>query len=74
MKKIIALSMTVVILLSACASQTGAEYKKNNISEDTKMTYHMPAEDLPHEGTWLIWPHQYTYGAQYQKDIQSIWI
>ena len=23
----------------------------------------MPPEEAPHEGTWLQWPHNYTYGA-----------
>lgn len=38
------------------------------------MTYHMPAEDLPHEGTWLIWPHRYTYGVEYQRELEDIWV
>lgn len=25
------------------------------------VTYTMPAEEEPHEGTWLQWPHNYTY-------------
>jgi agmatine/peptidylarginine deiminase len=29
-------------------------------------TYQMPAETLPHEGTWLQWPHQYEYGITYR--------
>lgn len=25
--------------------------------------YTFPSEDQPHEGTWLQWPHDYTYGS-----------
>lgn len=38
------------------------------------MIYHMPSEGLTHEGTWLIWPHKYTYGVEYQHEIEPIWI
>lgn len=38
------------------------------------MTYTMPAEDLPHEGTWLTWPHRYTYGIEYQREVEDIWV
>jgi len=34
----------------------------------------MPKEDAKHEGTWLSWPHQYTYGKQYQNDVERTWI
>lgn len=76
MKKIFALAMTASILLSACASQTSTETYINikNNWRDTKMTYHMPAENLPHEGTWLIWPHRYTYGVEYQRELEDIWV
>lgn len=38
------------------------------------MNYTMPSEDLLHEGTWLTWPHKYTYGIEYQNEIESIWV
>lgn len=38
------------------------------------MKYYMPAEDQPHEGTWLTWPHHYTYGKSYVKQVESIWL
>lgn len=58
MKKRIAIAMIAAALLTAC----------------TPMTYTMPAEDLPHEGTWLTWPHPHTYGADYQTEIEHIWV
>lgn len=37
-------------------------------------TYQMPAETLPHEGTWLQWPHQYEYGITYRNRLDSTWV
>lgn len=34
----------------------------------------MPGEDKLHEGTWLIWPHKYTYGEKYSQELESIWL
>ncbi|KEQ22548.1 agmatine deiminase [Paenibacillus tyrfis] len=34
----------------------------------------MPDEKSEHEGTWLQWPHGYTYGEDYKKGIEHIWI
>ena len=35
---------------------------------------HLPDEAAPHEGTWLQWPHQYTYGASYRNGLDATWI
>ena len=37
-------------------------------------SYTMPAEDLPHEGTWLQWPQPYLYGAAYSSSLDTTWI
>lgn len=37
-------------------------------------TYRMPAEGLPHEGTWLQWPHQYEYGLLYRNRLDATWV
>ncbi len=37
-------------------------------------TYTMPDEKSEHEGTWLQWPHGYTYGDDYKKGIEPIWV
>lgn len=34
----------------------------------------MPHENVRHEGTWLQWPHSYTYGTTYRNRIESTWI
>ena len=36
--------------------------------------YHMPGEHLPHEGTWLQWPHNDLYGPFYQDDVTSTFV
>ncbi len=35
--------------------------------------YTMPFEELPHEGTWLQWPHDHTYGSG-ASDFEQAWI
>ncbi len=37
-------------------------------------TYHMPGEDLEHEGTWLQWPHNNLYGPWYQGEVEPGWV
>ncbi len=47
----------------------------SNASEAiVKTSYTMPEESAPHEGTWLQWPHHYTYGVKYQKKLEPIWL
>lgn len=36
--------------------------------------YTMPAENAPHEGTWLQWPHKYEYGATYRNRLVPTWV
>lgn len=44
-----------------------------DIENRDRSIYYMPAEDKEHEGTWLQWPHSYTYGKAYQNRIEEIW-
>lgn len=37
-------------------------------------TYHMPEENDLHEGTWLQWPHGYTYGNYYRNSLDDTWV
>lgn len=76
MKKIvIVFAVTLLALLSGCTTPTKSEAPapQNGLGETT-MTYTMPAEDTAHEGTWLTWPHQYTYGIEYRDEVEGIWI
>ncbi|MGB0524049.1 MAG: agmatine deiminase family protein [Flammeovirgaceae bacterium] len=34
----------------------------------------MPSEEAEHEGTWLQWPHKYTYGQQHPNRYDPIWV
>lgn len=34
----------------------------------------MPDEAAPHEGTWLQWPHAYTYGSAYRNSLDATWV
>jgi agmatine deiminase len=36
--------------------------------------YTMPGEDMQHEGTWLQWPHNFTYPPWHQDDNESAFI
>ncbi|WP_273324820.1 agmatine deiminase family protein [Vallitalea guaymasensis] len=36
--------------------------------------YKFPFEEEVHEGTWLQWPHEYTYGKDYKNKLDPIWI
>ena len=36
--------------------------------------YIMPEETSEHEGTWLQWPHQYTYGMFYRNSLDNTWV
>lgn len=76
MKKIIGIIAMITLLIPACSSLTNIKKEVKNDLEDSAMTIssHMPAEDLPHEGTWLTWPHKYTYGMEYQNEVEDIWI
>lgn len=35
---------------------------------------YMPDENAPHEGTWLTWPHHYTYGTTYRNRLDATWV
>ena len=36
--------------------------------------YVMPEETAEHEGTWLQWPHHYTYGMFYRNSLDNTWV
>ncbi len=36
--------------------------------------YKMPEETSKHEGTWLQWPHHYTYGMSYRNSLDETWV
>ena len=38
-----------------------------------ELGYRMPAEWEPHEGTWLIWPHEDTHEDS-QLNLEHLWL
>ena len=44
-----------------------------DIKTPKELGYYMPAEWEPHEGTWLIWPHDDTH-AKSQLHLEHIWL
>ncbi len=44
------------------------------LSELKAQTYIMPEETELHEGTWLQWPHHYTYGVFYRNSLDKTWV
>ncbi|MEQ1894188.1 MAG: agmatine deiminase family protein [Planctomycetota bacterium] len=34
----------------------------------------MPPETAAHEGTWLQWPHRFTYGTTYRNQVEPSWV
>lgn len=64
--------LTVVSSLSmvSCSSKIGEEILNN-----TAIEYTFPAEWEQHEGTWLIWPHNYGIIVhEYVDMIDDIWV
>ena len=39
-----------------------------------QIQYTMPFEDSQHEGTWLQWPHNFTYPPWWQEDNEPAFI
>ena len=37
-------------------------------------TSRFPDETELHEGTWLTWPHHYTYGTAYRNSLDATWV
>lgn len=35
---------------------------------------YLPDETARHEGTWLQWPHRYTYGTAYRDRLEPTWV
>ncbi|MGL6173823.1 MAG: agmatine deiminase family protein [Cellulosilyticaceae bacterium] len=63
-----------LVILPLSLSSLGFTPLKASISTSSPKSYYMPLEDQEHEGTWLQWPHEYTYGKAYQKGIEDIWV
>ena len=52
------------VLASALTSFAGAQ----------SIVGHLPSMESPHEGTWLQWPHHFTYGTTYRSRLDATWV
>jgi agmatine deiminase len=64
------LALLFAIILTSCEQIQDEPI----INDQTEIMYRMPAEDLPHEGTWLQWPHDYGWDRNHRARYESIWI
>jgi agmatine deiminase len=64
------LAILPLALLMGCTQSKGSE----NMKLQKSGKYTMPDEKSEHEGTWLQWPHEFTYGKEYKQEVESIWI
>ncbi|WP_152395919.1 agmatine deiminase family protein [Paenibacillus guangzhouensis] len=62
--------LTAGILLGCTQLKAGeGQTMKQNVG-----IYTMPDERSQHEGTWLQWPHNFTYGKGHKENLEDIWI
>lgn len=63
-------------LIGACGALNAEESPSASVSAPSNAapSWRFPEESEPREGTWLIWPHEYMYGAQYVTDVEDIWV
>lgn len=72
MKKIFLLGLIIPLAFVMIGGSSSIKEEVNGVKNTSG--YYMPLEDMEHEGTWLQWPHSYTYGQAYEKNIQDIWV
>jgi hypothetical protein len=70
-KKWMTVISLLLLLLSGCVEDDAST---DNTSIEA--LYTMPAEDEPHEGTWLQWPHHYEYddGVTFRDRMDPAWV
>jgi agmatine deiminase len=67
------ISILIIVLAMAGCSKEPVN-PNDSIDADPAKNYTMPEETAEHEGTWLQWPHNYTYGPGYRGDVEHTWI
>ncbi len=75
MNKMMVLCSGVLVtagILVGCFHSSPAESHSAKAKSVGKYT--MPDERSKHEGTWLQWPHNYTYGKGHKENLEDIWI
>ncbi len=66
-------SLLFIIVFAGCKKNDLEDFTSVSLPEDT-IAFTMPNEEAKHEGTWLQWPHEYTYGPQVPAKYDQIWV
>lgn len=79
MKNLFYLFLFIVCLMAdGCSSKDDilepVLIRENAALVEPNVQYTMPAEWSLHEGTWLQWPHQFTYGVTYRNRLEPTWV
>ncbi len=76
--KIVFAFLTVLVVITSCSKEDllmdGSATATSELINAKTILYTMPEESALHEGTWLTWPHQYTYGMQYRNRLDQTWV
>ncbi|MCP4215699.1 MAG: agmatine deiminase family protein [bacterium] len=62
-----------MVFSSACAIKDSNPVEETPAANEVEKEYSFPHEGLSHEGTWLQWPHDYTYAGQVES-YEPIWV
>ena len=65
--------ITSLTILTSCDKNATDDLSVLTPPKDI-IEYTMPSEEAEHEGTWLQWPHKYTYGEQHPNRYDQIWV
>ena len=69
------ISATLLVAISTLLLEACSSIKDDKILKETAIEYTFPGEWEEHEGTWLIWPHDYgVIESEYVDMIDEIWI
>lgn len=75
MQKNLFFSLFILMAYTACDEGGETPDPQNNPNPTmTEILYTMPDESEPHEGTWLQWPHEHQYGAEYRDELDATWV
>lgn len=62
--------LPLLLLFCACSEETDPPLPDTM----TEVLYTFPEESMPHEATWLQWPHQYQYGITFRNRLDQTWV
>ena len=72
--KVNKISLTSILMLSLILTTSCEKEVLPILPPDDVIVYTMPSEEAEHEGTWLQWPHKYTYGKKVPNAYDPIWV